>query len=203
MISKFWRRSASGLVVGLVLATGGPAIAHPNIMMQCRVLFNFKGDLINGIGEAWTFDQTFSDELMKDFDADHDGKLSDAESRRMGAQVMTNLGASRYFTYISVDGQDIGKPKASGFRAAVQNGIVSIAFAVPLPQPIDPRQHKLTVEIKDQEFFVYALFATPSPVLIKGAGGTEDGCTPKVYDDKAGAYWGGAIIPQAATLVCK
>ncbi|MBP0616224.1 DUF1007 family protein [Jiella mangrovi] len=206
LVGRASRRSLSRLFAAftclILAALGGPASAHPNITMTCRVLFNFAGNSVDGIGEVWTFDAGFSAELLKDFDANKDGLLSDAEAAAMGKDVMKNLGDSRDFTYVFVDGHDLGAIKTEGFRARAENGIVSIAFGVPLKTPVDPRIHKLSVEIKDEEFFVFATFATDRPVLMRGEGAAADACMPKLVDDPAGAYFGGAIIPSAATLVC-
>lgn len=201
------RRQTAGIAAGAlavaVLAMGlCPAFAHPNIVMTCRVLFNFDGPSVDGLGEVWTFDQTFSAELLKDFDTDGDGRFSNSEAAAMQSEIMRNLADSRDFTYVSIDGKDAGKLPVSGFRAEAKNGVVSIAFGVPLKTPLDPRIHTLSVEIKDPEFFVFASFADDNPVLMRGDGAEADGCVPKLVDDSAGAYFGGAIIPEAATLSC-
>ena len=87
--SSRWRTVA--LALAMTATTAMAAEADPNVTMTVRVLFNFEGSDVDGIGEVWTFDAGFSAELLKDFDADNDGALSDAEVKAMGPEVMKNL----------------------------------------------------------------------------------------------------------------
>ena len=58
----------------------GLACAHPHVFVDNRVTFLFDGSRLTGFRENWLFDEVFSDQLLQDFDTNHDGQFSKAES---------------------------------------------------------------------------------------------------------------------------
>jgi ABC-type uncharacterized transport system substrate-binding protein len=188
------------LVMALSLALCRAASAHPHVFIEDRVVFLFAGDKITAIEQSWKFDEVFSDTLIQQFDTNHDGAFSVAESKGVAKGTLPNLKHFRYFNYIWVDGKDIGMVDPIDFVAAAKNKIVTVVFTVKLPQPVDPRTQKLKVEINDREFYVEVDLAKDQPVLFNGNKGVT--CTPKVRDDTENAYYGGFVNPQEITLSC-
>lgn len=177
------------------------AAAHPHVFIEDRVVFMFIGSKIVALRESWTFDDVFSDTLLQQFDTNHDGAFSPAESRAVGAGTLPNLKRFRYFNYIWVDGKDLGSIDPSAFEAAVTKGKqVTFVFTETLPKPVDPKTQKLKVEINDREFYVEVDLAKQQPILFNGNKGVA--CTPKVRDDTQNAYFGGFVYPQEITLSC-
>jgi ABC-type uncharacterized transport system substrate-binding protein len=191
--------------VALILATlaslvwAAPALAHPNVRIECQVRFVFEGDLVVRIEQSWTLDQTFSDQLLSRYDANHDGRFSAEESQAVADGTLPNLKAFRYFTYVWVDGKDLGTLAPTEFVASVRNGIVTFSFGFTLPSRVDPRRQTLKVEVYDREYFAEVDLADNDPVLLRGARGVA--CSPQIRDDMKNAYFG-YIYPPAITLSC-
>ncbi len=183
--------------VGLSL----PAKAHPNIRLDYRLLFNFKGANVTAIGETWTFDPQFSQELLSTFDVDRDGTFSAAETKAMGHKILKNLSESRYFTFVSVDGHDLGKLPPIGFKAQARHGTVTVAFGSRLPAAVNAAKSHLSVLIKDPGFVVLTRLAKQRPVVLRGA--PKGHCRSQVVDDPQDAYFGGLVVPKEVSLTCK
>lgn len=199
------KRARGGLaVVAVAAATAlcgpSPAPAHSNITMAYRVIFNFENDVVRKISEFWTFDDLFSDEMLTRYDVDHDGKFNERENRRMGDEILDNLSSYGYLTYVTAGGQDIGTLFPEGFRATTHGGVVTFAFVLRLPTPVDPRRTPLTLEIRDPDFAVTAFPAAKNPVMLQGAEGGR--CRTRLADDAANASYGGTPVPKVITLTC-
>ena len=161
------KRTLAGLAVSIAMATALPAAAHSLIHMHCRILFNFDGPAVNAFGQTWTFDAHYSGHLIEDFDQNGDGAFSPAEVGAMEKTVLPTLALSRYFTFVSVDGRDVGAIKPYTFNAMAENGIVTFAMSMALPAPVDSRHGTIRVEIRDPGFSVEAVFADSDPVALR------------------------------------
>lgn len=194
---RVWGRILAGV---LALGTASPAAAHPDITMECRVLFNFEDGKVTGIGETWTFDEAFSGQLIADYDEDHDGLFDAAESGAMEREVFGNLSGIHYYTFLSINGREQTDLKPFGFRATKDGEIVTFAFGIRLPEPLDPALYPVTLELKDPEFAVYAVLTGDEPALLRGD--TQKRCRAEIRDDRENPYFDGTVIPQEIRLVC-
>lgn len=194
---KLRRVFASGLAMALA---SGPAAAHPDITMECRVLFNFEAGKLTGLGEAWTFDAAFSEQLIADYDEDHDGTFDDVESGAMEREVFGNLAGIHYYTFLTINDREQADLKPFGFRARQEGGLVTFAFGIRLPEPLDPALYPVRVELKDPEFAVYAVLSGDQPALLRGDAGGH--CRAAIRDDRENPYFDGTVIPQEIRLVC-
>ncbi|MET1027652.1 MAG: DUF1007 family protein [Dongiaceae bacterium] len=190
--------AASAFVIGLLMAS--PAWAHPHVFIDNTVTFVFSGGKITAFRETWVFDDVFSNELLQQFDTDHDGKFNAAESKQVGATVLPNVKQFHYFTYVWTDKKELAPIPPTDFKAMAEKGIVTFDFLVALPKPLDPKTQSLAVEVYDHEFFVEVDLHKTTPVRFTGL---QDGtCLPKIRDDTARAYFGGFVNPQEITLSC-
>ena len=187
------RRCRTVLAAILVLTGTLPASAHPLIHMHCRILFNFDGRAVNAFGQTWTFDEHYSGHLIEDFDTDGDSAFSPAEIAAMKKTVLPAMARRRTFTFVSVDGRDLGAIAPYTFDAAVKNGIVTFAMSMALPAPVDPGRNRLSVEIRDPGFSVEAVFADTDPVVL------SDPPSPACAGDIAEGSVRGS---EAVTLTC-
>ncbi len=187
------KRFLASLAVSLAIVAAEPAAAHPLIHIFCRVLFNFDGGAVNAFGQTWTFEKTYSRNLLDDFDTNGDGALSRTEVAAMEKTVLPTLARSNYFTFVSVDGRDLGPIKPYTFNAVAENGIVTFAMSVQLPAPIDPGKSRLTIEIRDPGYSVEAAFVDADPVALRNA--PDPACAGSVIA-------GSAAGTEAATLTC-
>ena len=157
-----------------------------------------------GFRENWLFDDVFSDQMLRDFDADGDGQFSKPESDKIGTDTLPNLAEFHYFTYVWVQGKPLAKIPPKDFHAYAKDKLVTFDFMVPLPTPVDPQD--LAVEINDREYFVEVLLAKNAPITFKDQTGkalTGLTCEPQVAKDEKNAYYGGFVFPQQIKLKCK
>jgi ABC-type uncharacterized transport system substrate-binding protein len=178
-----------------------PAEAHPHVFIDNTVSFVFAGDKIIGFRENWVFDDVFSDELLGEFDANHDKSFDAAESKKVGETVLPNVKQFHYFTYVWVDKKDLGEIPPSDFKATATKGIVTFDFLVKLPKPIDPKTESLALEVYDHEFYVEVDLHKTEPVRFLNMQGVN--CTSSIHDDASRAYFGGFVNPQEIKLACK
>jgi ABC-type uncharacterized transport system substrate-binding protein len=196
------RRIAATLLLGAstTFTLDSLAWAHPDIRIENRVSFIFEGERVTGIEESWTFDPGYSEELLADYDTDRDGHFSAGESRAIAQHIVPNLAEQRYFTYVQVDGRDVGALPLRDFVATASSGRVTFSFVVDLPSPVDPRHQALKVEIDDRDYYAEFRLAEKDPVRFLGPRGIA--CAPRVRDDVENAYFG-YVYPQEITLSCR
>jgi len=182
----------------LLMVGSGAAEAHPHVFIDNRLTFSFADGKVTSFQTDWRFDEIFTEDLLSQFDINGDKQFSAAESEQVKEGTLPNLAAFRYFTYIYLDGKDLGEMAPTGFVADVVDGAVRFRLTYQLPHAMDPHKEKLAVSIYDQEYYVEVLLAEKAPVSIEG----DAACHPTVADDSAHAYFGGFVVPQLVTVVC-
>ncbi len=196
------RQCAGAVLLALALLRSPEALAHPHVFIDNRVTFLVSGGKIIGFRENWVFDDVFSDQLLQEYDADGDGKIGPAESEKLGKDTLPNLAQFHYFTYIWADGKPLPKILPTDFHASAKDKLVTFDFLVTLPRPVDPAA--LALEVNDREYFVEVLLAKDHPIAFRDASGKAlTNCQPTVTKDEKNAYYGGFVIPQRITVVCK
>jgi ABC-type uncharacterized transport system substrate-binding protein len=200
------RRAASALAVIFGALLPGTASAHPHVFIDSRVTFLFAENKIVGFRENWLFDDVFSDQMLQDYDADGDGRFSEAESDKIGAETLPNLAQFHYFTYVWVDGKPLAKIPPKDFHATAKDKLVTFDFMVTLPKPVAPLTQDISLEVNDREYFVEVLLAKDAPITfteLTGAALTGLTCEPSVTKDEKNAYYGGFVYPQQIKLKCR
>ena len=177
------------------------AAAHPHVFIDNRVTFILADQKIAGFRENWLFDEVFSDQLLQQFDADQDGAFSPAESEQIAATTLPSLANFHYFTYVWVDGKDLGRLAPSDFHASARKGVVTFDFLVKLPKPVDPLAQALALEINDRSYYVEVLLAKQDPINFQGQGSLA--CSASVTKDVKNAYYGGFVFPQRIAVQCR
>ena len=178
-----------------------PASAHPHVFIDNTVNFVFAANKITGFRLTWVFDDVFSDELIGDFDANHDHAFDAAESKKIAATIWPNMKPFHYFTYVWVDKKDLGLILPTDFKASIAKGIVTFDFLVALPKPVDPKTQSIAVEVYDHEFYVEVDLHKTNPIRFTDMQAIA--CQPHIRDDTSRAYFGGFVNPQEITLTCK
>jgi ABC-type uncharacterized transport system substrate-binding protein len=165
------------------------------------VTFDLADQKIAGFRENWLFDEVFSDQLLQQFDADQDGAFSAAENRQIAATTLPSLANFHYFTYVWVDGKDLGRLEPSDFHASAKKGVVTFDFMVKLPKPVEPRRQALALEINDRSYYVEVLLAKQDPIRFQGQGSPT--CSASVTKDVKNAYYAGFVFPQRIAVQCR
>ena len=147
-----------------------PAAGHPHVFTDCELTFVFDAQGLAGIRQRWTFDEMFSVQIMDMVDADMDGRLSDAESRKTEQEAFANLKNFNYFTHASLDGRKVALNTATDFRAQCAKGILSYEFFLPCPAPAQPAQsgtpRALRVAVYDQSYYTDMALAEADPKIV-------------------------------------
>jgi ABC-type uncharacterized transport system substrate-binding protein len=188
------------LAAGAVIGSAALAAAHPDIAVEDRVTFIFKDARVTAVEETWTFDAGYSQSFLSDYKTERDGSISAAESKVIAEHIQPNLAEVRYFTYVRLDGRDLGNLPVRDFVATASGGRLAFAFVVDLPAPVDPLRQPLTVEIYDHDYYAAILLAEEEPVRFRNMQGVA--CDARVREDVANAYFGD-IYPQEITLACR
>jgi ABC-type uncharacterized transport system substrate-binding protein len=179
-MKRNWQIAALGIMFIFTLSVVIPAMAHPDILMKCRLLFNFQGDMITALGESWVFGEAFSEQMLADYDLDHDGDFNDSENVALAKKILPILASERHYTSISINGQDIAAVTPLNFRASARNKIVTFTFGVQLPAPVDPVNSVIRIQIKDPKFSVYVASPKQDSVILRGM--PPDRCKPQVTE---------------------
>ncbi|MDQ0458110.1 DUF1007 family protein [Rhizobium paknamense] len=187
-------------LLGGFLLPALPATAHPDIAITLRVLFNLKRGVLTGIGESLTFDAAYSATLMRLYDRNGDGHLDGMESLDLGQRLIADLGPTRYFSRLSMDGQRVARLEPADFNASVAGGIVTVTFAFNLAGSVDLRGRGVSLDIHDPDFQAAFRLAETAPLQIRG---DDDGkCRTDVAADPDHRYFAGLIVPQTIRLTC-
>ena len=188
------------LAASAVLGSASLASAHPDISIEDRVTFIFKDARVTAIEETWTFDPGYTLSFLADYKTERDGSISAAESKVIAERIQPNLAEVRYFTYVRLDGRDLGNLPVRDFAATMRDGHLVFIFVVDLPAPVDPLRQPLKVEIYDHDYYAAILLAEEEPVRFRNMQGVT--CEPRLREDVENAYFGD-IYPQEITLACR
>ena len=196
------KRAAARLLIaaGAVLCSITLASAHPDVAIDDLVTFVVGDAGITGIEETWVFDPGYSASFLTDYKTERDGSISKAVSAQIAKRIQPNLAEVRYFTYVWLDGRDLGNLPVRDFVVTASGGRLSFTFKVDLPAPVDPRRQALKLEIYDHDYYAAILLADDAPIKFRNAGALA--CEPRVRDDKQNAYFGD-VYPQEITLSCR
>jgi len=191
--------AAAALLLALLTIAGAPAVAHPHIFITADATFLFAGDRITGLRVEWLFDDVFSDTVIHDHDADHDGRFDAKEIADIEAHAFAAVKDFHYFTYVWVDGRMVEPLRVRDFTASQAKGLVTYGFVVPLPAPVDPRVAKIQAEFYDETYYVQVDLADPGPVRFAGGGSA---CQGRIAKDGKRRYYGGVMVPLQITVAC-
>lgn len=103
--------------------------AHPHTFID--VFPTLRDD---SIAIRWVIDEMSSQMLILDFDSDGDGTFSPSESDRVRDELFSSLYDYGYYTYFYRGGKRLPAPKATGFRATIEEYKINYHFTLPLPE---------------------------------------------------------------------
>jgi len=199
-VSERWLATRLLLAASTLFGWNPPAAAHPDIAIEDRVTFIFKDARATGFEETWTFDPGYSQSFLTDYATERDGSISAAGSKLIAERIQPNLSEVRYFTFVRLDGRDLGNLPVRDFVAMASGGRLSFTFTVDLPAPVDPLRQKLKLEIYDHDYYAAMQLMNEDPVRFRNMTGIA--CEARIRDDIENAYFGD-IYPQEITLSCR
>lgn len=201
-MSRSFRQTIGGCCAGLMLAIAGvsPALAHPDIAITLRVLFDMRRGVLTGLGESWSFDARYSRTLLDQYDRDRDGVFNAAETEALREKLIADLRRKHFFTSLTMGGKAVAGIEPVGFLAENHNGLVTVSFAFNVAAPIDLRGQRLDVTVKDRDYTAAFKLADNAGLQIRGD--FDNKCHTSVAPDPAGAYFAKLVVPDQISLTC-
>lgn len=166
------RKQLAGAAVGVavVLGTVPPASAHPHVWIDARteVIFDER-QRVKALRLFWRFDEFYSLFSIEGLDKNGDGRVDAEELRPLAEVNITSLKDYRYFTYVTVAGEDVPYGPVTDYRSAYDDGILSLEFVIPLETPMDPVVSELRFVSYDPTFYIAIEPALEAPVGLRDA----------------------------------
>lgn len=175
-----------------------PAAAHPHVFMDVELSFVFDPQGLAGIQQRWVFDEMFSAQIVDMVDANDDGRLTEAEARKIEQEAFVNLKNFNFFSHVLVDGRKVAFSKATQFVARQKNGILSYEFLLPcsVPAQAGAKRH-LTIAVYDQSYYSDVMLSEAKPKLLNAE---QQVVNMQVRDAKAVYTEWGPIKPKEVLL---
>ena len=131
------RRRSLRQGVGIALLALGAAhwpsaaTAHPHVFINYGVEPPVQRRPHRRPRLTWTFDDMFSGFLVQEFDRDRNGSLSPAEIHQIEVKHLAEFRRVKFFTVVTLNGQDVTPGPVRDFTAAVAKGLVTYQFTLP------------------------------------------------------------------------
>lgn len=196
-------RGLRGLMALVVWLLAGmlPVLAHPDIAITLRVLFDMRRGVLTGLGESWTFNAAYSRTLLDQYDHDRNGTFSPVEASALQEKLLSDLGRKRFFTNLTMGGKSAAGIEPVGFHAESRNGLVTVTFAFSVAAPIDLRGQSLDVVVKDRDYTAAFKLADNDGLQIRGD--FDKKCHTSTALAPQEAYFANLVIPEKITLTCE
>jgi ABC-type uncharacterized transport system substrate-binding protein len=164
-----------------ILATSGPARAHPHVWVAVRseVVFAPDGKIL-GLRHAWEFDEMYSAFAVQGLGKD--GKPPTREELAPLAKTnMESLAEFDYFTFAKMAGAKLkfNEPRDARLESD-ERRIVTLRFFLPLETPVAP-QKPFSFQVYDPTYFVSFGFEKENPVTLAKA---PEGCSLSAFEPK-------------------
>jgi len=199
----FWRcaKKIGGLASLFLLLSGTPAQAHPHVWVNYLASVIFKGGMITGLQEQWSFDEDFSAVALQDLPTgDATTALKPSDVAILRKSEFSNLKNYAYFHHVFVGDQDLGVGDVSDFSAVLDGRKLVYTFLISLKKPIDPHSAPVEIGIWDDTFFVDVEPISENGITIAGDGAS--GCATAIVQDEDHAIFDGLVVPPAIQVTC-
>ena len=190
-------RSQICLLAALLLPA--PAEAHPHVWIETHAVFDVEQGKLTAIDLDWLFDDIFSAQLIEDFDHGHKGSFDARDTADLNSQVLPGYADFGYFTHVRIDGREVKITKVGNFQPTLEKGQVRFRFTAYLPEPVDPRHHKVEAGFYDETFFCDLGFSAHDPMTAKG----DPACSVTIAEDPAHKIYFGQVVPEKVVMTCK
>lgn len=158
-----------GALMLLVAALTAPLSAHPHLYVDLALGFETYQEGLYGVVQEWKLSANYSGRLIAAFDADRDGRFSEAERDRIFSEAFANLARYAYFNHLRIGDERFEPTRIERFDASIQDGRVLYRFFLPL----DIAAAAGTVEFSVFDETNYVTFALRNVVDPQGGGDVE------------------------------
>ncbi|WP_167850980.1 DUF1007 family protein [Tabrizicola caldifontis] len=170
-----WRRLLLG---GVVLAVGGPVVAHPHVWIDTRieVILNDRNEA-TGLRIGWTYDELYSLSVVGDMglDPDWDGNLTPEETARLSGFDMNWDPDFPGDTYALLGETPLELSRPQDWTAGYADGKITTTHLRTFAEPVPLDTLPLVVQAYDPGYYV--AYAIPFPPVVSGG----LGCTARTF----------------------
>jgi ABC-type uncharacterized transport system substrate-binding protein len=162
------QRLCQGLTAAAVLlALGGPALAHPHVFVTVETTLLYEGGAFTGFQHKWTFDEFYSAMAIEGLDTNKDGQYSREELAELAKVNATSMKDFNYFTNAELAGKPLKLADARDYWLEHKDGLLALHFTVPLASPVLREAEGLTFSVYDPSFFIaFDLAKTERPLRL-------------------------------------
>jgi ABC-type uncharacterized transport system substrate-binding protein len=176
----------SALAASVILFLTMGASAHPHVWVTVVTTVVHDEGNFTGLQHTWTFDEAYTATAIAGLDKNHDGVYDREELAELAKVNIDGLKEFGYFTYPLLAGQAVLLGEARDYWLEHKNGLLSLTFTLPFPQPIAAKSTKdLTLLILDPTYFVAFELAKANPVRL--AEGAPQSCKVTIADLEEGS----------------
>jgi len=182
LIGRLFLALAAAATGALAMAVAPPrADAHPHVFVEAReeIVFDDAGK-ITAIRHVWRFDDAFSAYATQGFDVNRDRVFSMEELQPLAQVNVESLKEYHYFTYVDVDGKQVGLGQPSEYWLQHADGLLTLFYTLPLAEPLDPAGHTVRIDVYDPQYYVAVDLVRDTPFTFAGA--APKGCTLTVKE---------------------
>jgi len=138
--------------------------AHPHIFMSQQIAAQSDKNGLAALNVIWTFDRYFSQQIIMDFDANHDNKFDTKETANVKKNIFDNLKQYHYFADIKIDGTPFEVKFVKDFSCAIKGDRVIFTFTIPCHVRATAHNKNIDIFFMDPTYYTSILFADSVPL---------------------------------------
>jgi len=208
------RRLCLGWAAALLcLSAGGPALAHPHLLITVETTVVYENGAFTALQHAWTFDEMNSAAETEGLDKNNDGKYDRAEMQELADLYAQRLKAVSFFTHAKLANQAIQFGSAKDPWVEHKNSAITLHFTAPFATPILSEAQELTFSVSDPSFYIAFSLAEKNDA-VRFSGGAPQMCKARIADAEAPQPSGlqesfaafsafGLSLPKTVHVECK
>ena len=154
------------------------AHAHPHNYVQVEATISINAGAVQGLQYVWRFDSKYVEGLKEEYDANHDGILSDEELQTWLAASKSNLETFKHFTILRQGRDTLPIGSAENHRVERTKDGIALHFTIKPAKAINMKSGPLQVDIYDRTFFTEFVLGEGRGVTAETKGG--DSCAAAV-----------------------
>ena len=152
-----------------------PAWAHPHVWVTIESTALVGADsVVSGIRHKWTFDELYSSFAIQGLDKKGGNNPTREDLKELAQLNIESLKEFGYFTTPQSNGEKVGLKPPVDYYLEVKDGLLTLAFTLPLDKPVTANKTPLAFTIGDPTYFIAFQFAKDKALTL--APGAPAGC---------------------------
>jgi ABC-type uncharacterized transport system substrate-binding protein len=164
------RLSLFSLCLTLLLLQGRPAMAHPHVWIDDRVVLQFNdAGALTALRVVWRLDELYSQTSVAGYDKNGDGVASPDELQTLIDTGMENLEEWFYFVDFRHKGERIPLAKPTKYQARMDGDRLVYDFTLPLKTALPMAGETLRIRLFDPSIYIGMDLEKEAPVTLDQA----------------------------------